>query len=63
MPDLAGPRVGCPRRSRLTRPLRLSPVPVPQGGAVIYAARFPERWKPGKFDIAFHSHQARWDCL
>ncbi|KAH7567540.1 hypothetical protein ACOSP7_010506 [Xanthoceras sorbifolium] len=26
-------------------------------GAVIYAARIPERWKPGKFDIAGHSHQ------
>ncbi|KAL9230569.1 hypothetical protein vseg_005906 [Gypsophila vaccaria] len=26
-------------------------------GALIYAARVPERWKPGKFDIAGHSHQ------
>lgn len=26
-------------------------------GALIYAARIPERWKPGKFDIAGHSHQ------
>ncbi|PSC75369.1 Heptahelical 4 isoform 2 [Micractinium conductrix] len=27
------------------------------GGAVVYAARFPERLKPGAFDVAFHSHQ------
>ncbi|KAJ7966514.1 Heptahelical transmembrane protein [Quillaja saponaria] len=26
-------------------------------GALIYSARIPERWKPGKFDIAGHSHQ------
>lgn len=26
-------------------------------GAVVYATRIPERWKPGKFDIAGHSHQ------
>lgn len=26
-------------------------------GALIYAARIPERWMPGKFDIAGHSHQ------
>ncbi|KAM7277953.1 hypothetical protein ACFE04_005087 [Oxalis oulophora] len=26
-------------------------------GALIYAARIPERWKPGKFDLAGHSHQ------
>ncbi|BBN18145.1 adiponectin receptor [Marchantia polymorpha subsp. ruderalis] len=26
-------------------------------GAVIYATRVPERWKPGHFDIAGHSHQ------
>ncbi|CAL0327109.1 unnamed protein product [Lupinus luteus] len=26
-------------------------------GAVIYATRIPERWMPGKFDIAGHSHQ------
>ena len=26
-------------------------------GALIYAARIPERWKPGRFDIAGHSHQ------
>ncbi|KAL2607404.1 hypothetical protein R1flu_025977 [Riccia fluitans] len=26
-------------------------------GAVIYATRIPERWKPGHFDIAGHSHQ------
>ena len=23
----------------------------------MYAARFPERLKPGAFDVAFHSHQ------
>lgn len=26
-------------------------------GALIYATRVPERWIPGKFDIAGHSHQ------
>ncbi|PKA50423.1 hypothetical protein AXF42_Ash013512 [Apostasia shenzhenica] len=26
-------------------------------GALLYATRIPERWKPGKFDIAGHSHQ------
>ncbi|OMJ24536.1 Adiponectin receptor protein [Smittium culicis] len=26
-------------------------------GALIYGARIPERWFPGKFDIYFHSHQ------
>lgn len=26
-------------------------------GAVVYATRIPERWMPGKFDIAGHSHQ------
>lgn len=26
-------------------------------GALIYATRIPERWKPGKFDIAGNSHQ------
>ncbi|XP_057974160.1 heptahelical transmembrane protein 4-like [Malania oleifera] len=26
-------------------------------GALIYATRIPERWRPGKFDIAGHSHQ------
>ncbi|GMN34900.1 hypothetical protein TIFTF001_004970 [Ficus carica] len=26
-------------------------------GALVYAARIPERWWPGKFDIAGHSHQ------
>ncbi|KAI9164373.1 hypothetical protein H9P43_008212 [Blastocladiella emersonii ATCC 22665] len=26
------------------------------GGAVIYAAKVPERWFPGKFDIILHSH-------
>lgn len=28
-----------------------------QGGAAIYALRWPERLKPGAFDVAFHSHQ------
>jgi adiponectin receptor len=27
------------------------------GGALIYGARIPERWWPGKFDLFFHSHQ------
>ncbi|XP_043714220.1 heptahelical transmembrane protein 4-like [Telopea speciosissima] len=26
-------------------------------GALVYVTRIPERWKPGKFDIAGHSHQ------
>ncbi|KAL2522469.1 Heptahelical transmembrane protein 4 [Forsythia ovata] len=26
-------------------------------GALVYAKRVPERWRPGKFDIAGHSHQ------
>lgn len=26
-------------------------------GAGFYVSRIPERWKPGKFDIAGHSHQ------
>jgi predicted membrane channel-forming protein YqfA (hemolysin III family) len=26
-------------------------------GAGVYAARVPERWRPGAFDVAFHSHQ------
>lgn len=26
-------------------------------GALVYATRIPERWKPGRFDIAGHSHQ------
>lgn len=26
-------------------------------GAVVYATRIPERWAPGKFDIAGNSHQ------
>ncbi|KAK8587608.1 hypothetical protein V6N13_086590 [Hibiscus sabdariffa] len=26
-------------------------------GALVYAARIPERWMPGKFDIAGQSHQ------
>lgn len=28
-----------------------------QGGAALYAARIPERWKPGAFDLMFNSHQ------
>ncbi|MBA0795906.1 hypothetical protein Gohar_006732, partial [Gossypium harknessii] len=26
-------------------------------GAAVYTSRIPERWKPGAFDIAGHSHQ------
>lgn len=26
-------------------------------GVMVYVARVPERWKPGKFDLAGHSHQ------
>lgn len=32
------------------------------GGASIYAFRVPERFKPGYFDLWFHSHQARRTC-
>ena len=28
-----------------------------QAGAALYAARIPERWRPGAFDLAFNSHQ------
>ena len=42
--------VGPPRRCG-ARPHLL------QLGAAIYASKFPERWKPGAFDFAFHSHQ------
>jgi adiponectin receptor len=28
-----------------------------QAGAAIYATRFPERLKPGAFDLTFNSHQ------
>jgi len=28
-----------------------------QGGAAIYASRWPERLKPGHFDYMFNSHQ------
>lgn len=31
-------------------------------GALIYATRIPERWKPGKFDIIGNSHQL-FHCL
>ena len=24
---------------------------------MVYATRIPERWKPGAFDLMFHSHQ------
>lgn len=34
----------------------MSPVLL-QAGAITYACRIPERWYPGKFDIAGHSHQ------
>jgi adiponectin receptor len=26
-------------------------------GAIIYGARVPERWWPGRFDLFLHSHQ------
>lgn len=26
-------------------------------GVIVYAARVPERWMPGRFDLAGHSHQ------
>jgi adiponectin receptor len=28
-----------------------------QCGALLYALKIPERFKPGAFDLAFHSHQ------
>ena len=28
-----------------------------QAGALIYALRVPERWRPGSFNILFNSHQ------
>ena len=27
------------------------------GGAWVYASRVPEKWRPGAFDLAGHSHQ------
>lgn len=44
-------------QSRSSHVLLLSLQPHLQAGAVIYASRVPERWYPGKFDIAGHSHQ------
>ena len=42
----------------LPLPAQSSPLPAcPQIGAALYATRFPERYKPGAFDVAFHSHQ------
>mmetsp|Transcript_12398 Transcript_12398/g.34813 ORF Transcript_12398/g.34813 Transcript_12398/m.34813 type:complete len:326 (-) Transcript_12398:222-1199(-) len=32
-------------------------------GAGIYASRVPERWKPGSFDLAFHSHNVFHLCV
>jgi len=32
-------------------------------GAVLYAMRIPERWKPGAFDIHLHSHQLFHLCV
>eukprot|EP00884_Botryococcus_braunii_P007416 jgi/Botrbrau1/16676/Bobra.0068s0092.1 len=32
-------------------------------GAIIYASRVPERWKPGFFDIWMHSHQLFHICV
>lgn len=34
-----------------------------QVGAAIYALRVPERWWPGAFDLAFHSHQLFHLCV
>ncbi|KAG7672276.1 hypothetical protein Ndes2526B_g06732 [Nannochloris sp. 'desiccata'] len=33
------------------------------GGAALYATRVPERFKPGAFDMAFHSHQLFHVCV
>jgi len=33
------------------------------GGAAIFATRVPERFKPGAFDMAFHSHQLFHICV
>jgi len=32
-------------------------------GAAVYATRIPERWKPGTFDLAFHSHNLFHLCV
>ena len=34
-----------------------------QLGAATYALRMPERWWPGAFDLAFHSHQLFHMCV
>ena len=34
-----------------------------QTGAILYACRFPERMFPGKFDLAFSSHQLFHVCV
>jgi predicted membrane channel-forming protein YqfA (hemolysin III family) len=34
-----------------------------QVGAILYACRFPERMFPGKFDLAFSSHQLFHVCV
>ncbi len=34
-----------------------------QIGAILYACRFPERMFPGKFDLAFSSHQLFHVCV
>lgn len=34
-----------------------------QLGAVLFALRVPERWSPGKFDLAFNSHQLFHVCV
>ncbi len=34
-----------------------------QLGAVLFALRVPERWKPGAFDLFFSSHQLFHVCV
>lgn len=62
----ASPRQGCLLTrhaaciSADVRPAAAALLPVePAAGAALYAARLPERLKPGAFDVAFNSHQAR----
>ena len=40
-----------------SKPQILTLAAVLQAGAVVYAMRVPERWKPGAFDLMFNSHQ------
>ena len=51
----------CPARLSACRTLKHPGSAAPcrrlQAGAALYATRFPERLKPGAFDLTFNSHQ------